>query len=140
MQRRTSRNLQFAGMTAFPGTIHETVPNHLRNDTGQRFFDAIFVDSEQRRIWLFGEVGPGAEIDLSKIATNRGLSVRPWRLLGHPRFRVEERDGCLSEFACPWFDSRPSNIVPTRRFYRLSPGPAGPRDHSVSVMSSGNLR
>ena len=35
MQRRTSRDLQFAGISSFPGTIRETAPNHLRNETGQ---------------------------------------------------------------------------------------------------------
>jgi hypothetical protein len=125
MQRRTSRNLQFAGMTAFPGTIHETVPNHLRNDTGQRFFDAIFVDSEQRRIWLLGEVEPGAEIDLSKIRYEPPALCETVAFTRNTRgFESKSDDFFLSEFACPWLDSRPSNIVPTRRFYGLSAGPA----------------
>jgi hypothetical protein len=125
MQRRTSRNLQFAGMTAFPGTIHETVPNHLRNDTGQRFFDAIFVDSEHRRIWLLGEVEPGAEIDLSKIRYEPPALCETVAFTRNTRgFESKSDDFFLSEFACPWLDSRSSNIVPTRRFYGLSPGPA----------------
>jgi hypothetical protein len=125
MQRRTSRDLQFAGITSFPGTVRETVSNHLRNDTGQRFFDAIFVDSEQRRIWLLGEVTPGAEIDLSKVR------YEPPGLCDTVAFTRSTRgsesksdDFFLSEFACAWLDSRASNIAPTRRFYGLSTGPA----------------
>jgi hypothetical protein len=125
MQRRTSRDLQFAGITSFPGAVRETVSNHLRNDTGQRFFDAIFVDSEQRRIWLLGEVTPGAEIDLSKVR------YEPPGLCDTVAFTRSTRgsesksdDFFLSEFACAWLDSRASNIAPTRRFYGLSTGPA----------------
>ena len=125
MQRRTSRNLQFAGITSFPGTVRDTTPNHLRNDTGQRFVDAVFVDSEQRRIWLLGQVTPGAEIDLSKIR------YEPPGLCDTVAFTRSTRgsesksdDFFLSEFACAWLDSRASNIAPTRRFYGLSAGPA----------------
>jgi hypothetical protein len=125
MQRRTSRDVQFAGITSFPGTVRETVPNHLRNDTGQRFFDAIFVDSEQRRIWLLGEVTPGAEIDLSKVRYEPpGLCDTVAFTRSTRGSESKSEDFFLSEFACAWLDSRASRIAPKRSFYGLSNGPA----------------
>jgi hypothetical protein len=125
MQRRTSRDLQFAGITSFPGTVRETVSNRLRNETGQRFFDAIFVDSENRRIWLLGEVTPGAEIDLSKVRYEPpGLCDTVALTRSTRGSQSKSDDFFLSEFACAWLDSRASNITPTRRFFGLSTGPA----------------
>lgn len=125
MQRRTSRDLQLAGTTSFPGTVHETVPDHLRNDTGQRFFDAIFVDSGQKRIWLLGEVAPGAEIDLSKVRYEPpGLCDTVAFTRSARGFESKSDDFFLSEFVCGWLDSPTSKIAPRRSFYGLSTGPA----------------
>lgn len=125
MQRRTSRNLQFAGISSFPGTVREIVPNHFRNDTGQRFFDAIFVDSGQRRIWILGEVAPGAEIDLSKVRYEPpGLCDTVAFTRSTRGSELKSDDFFLSEFACAWLDSRVSGTAPKRRFYGLSTGPA----------------
>ncbi len=83
------------------------------------------MDSEQRRIWLLSEVEPGAEIDLSKIRYEPPALCETVAFTRNTRgFESKGDDFFLSEFACPWLDSRPSNIVPTRRFYGLSPGPA----------------
>jgi hypothetical protein len=125
MQRRTSRNLQFAGITSFPGTVHEIAPNLLRNDTGQRFVDAIFVDSEQRRIWFLGEVAPGAEIDLSKVRYEPpGLCDTVAFTRSTRGSESQSDDFFLSEFACAWLEPSASRIAPKRSFYGLSTGPA----------------
>jgi hypothetical protein len=125
MQRRTSRDLQFAGTTSFLGTLRETFPGHLHNDTGQRFFDAIFLDSEQRRIWFLGEVAPDAEIDLSKVRYEPpGLCDTVAFTRNTRGFDSKSDDFFLSEFACVWLDPRFQNIASTRRFYGLSTGPA----------------
>ena len=125
MQRRTSRNLQFAGISSFPGTVREIVPNHLRNDTGQRFFDAIFVDSGQRRIWLLGEVAPGAEIELSKVRyAPPGLCDTVAFTRSTRGSESSSNDFFLSEFACAWFEPSGARIAPKRSFYGLSTGPA----------------
>ena len=85
-QGRTNRHLSFLGTTTFPGTVHETARGRLRNDTGQRFVNAIFVDTVQMRIWPLGEVAPGAEIDLSKARYQTFGScasiLTAWRNLG----------------------------------------------------------
>jgi hypothetical protein len=125
MQRRTSRDLQFSATTSFPGTVRETVPGHLRNDTGQRFFDAIFLDGTQKHIWLLGEIAPGAEIDLSKVRYEPpGLCDTVAFTRNTPGFNSKSNDFFLAEIACVWLDPRFPNIGSTRRFYGLSTGPA----------------
>ena len=126
MLRWTSQDLYFRGTHSFPGTVHETSVGHLRNDTGQQFFDAVFVDSDQKGLWLLGQVAPGAEIDLAQAR----YVVRPERDEKHPELQLP---GDLSTNASPLARLILERMYPPRsgepnecRFYGLSAGPAQP--------------
>jgi hypothetical protein len=125
MQRRTSRNLEFAGTTFFPGTVHDTTPGQLRNETGQRFADAVLVDTGQNRIWLLGEVAPGAEIDFLKARYQPlDLCDSVKSALRARGFESKGDDYFLSEFVCWKVDSHASGSMHQRTFYGLTTGAA----------------
>lgn len=125
MPRWTSQDLYFRGTHSFPGTVHETSSGHLRNDTGQDFFDAVFVDGAQNGLWLLGKVAPGAEIDLA----HARYVARPQRDESHPDLLPRELAGdssflarlILERMHAPW----PGEPI-ERRFYGLSMGAAQP--------------
>jgi hypothetical protein len=137
MPRWTAQDLYFRGIHSFPGTVHETSSGRLRNDTGQRFFDAVFLDSGRNRLWLLGEVSPGAEIDLAQAhyvmlwpQGYNGDTDRP--IL--PELAV---DGSflarlIWERTYPPWPGDPMD----RRFYGLSTGPAQP----VQLLASRHLQ
>jgi hypothetical protein len=125
MPRWTSQDLYFRGTNSFPGTVHETSSGHLRNDTGQDFFDAVFVDGPQNGLWLLGKVAPGAEIDLA----HARYVARPQRDENHPDLLPRELAGnssflarlILERMHAPW----PGEPI-ERRFYGLSTRTAQP--------------
>lgn len=126
MPRWTSQDLYFRGTHSFPGTVHETSAGHLRNDTGQQFLDAVFVDSAQRGLWLLGQVAPGAEIDLAQAR----YVARPERDEKHPEVQLPRN---ISTNASPLARLILERMYPPqpgepneRRFYGLSAGPAQP--------------
>jgi hypothetical protein len=57
------RDLEFAGLEKLPGTVRRLDPNHLRNETGQNFRQAIYVD--RGAVYRFSSVPDGAVLDLS---------------------------------------------------------------------------
>jgi hypothetical protein len=125
MPRWTSQDLYFRGTHSFPGTLREISPGHLRNDTGQQFSDAVFMDSAQKGLWLLGQVAPGAEIDLA----HARYIPRPQRDEKHPDVLPREITDnssllarlILERMHAPW----PRESL-ERRFYGLSAGPAQP--------------
>lgn len=126
MPRWTSQDLYFRGTHSFPGTVHETSQGHLRNDTGQQFFDAVFVDSAQKGLWLLGQVAPGAEVDLAQAR----YLARPQRDENHPDSSLpRELAGNGSLLARlileRMYPPQPGEPI-ERRFYGLSAGPAQP--------------
>jgi hypothetical protein len=124
MQRRTSRDLAFVGSTSFPGTVHGTAHGQLRNDTGQRFVDAVFVDSGQNRIWLLGDVASGAEIDLSKARYQPLDSCKSAAARRNRGFQSKADDFVLSEFVCQSLVSATPGSLHQRGFYGLTIGSA----------------
>jgi hypothetical protein len=127
MPRWTSQDLYFKGIHSFPGTVREISFGHLRNDTGQRFFDAVFLDSGQNRLWLFGEVAPGAEIDLAQ-----AHYVMPWppAYKANPDRPMPPDLAVNGSFLAKLVWGRLPAPEPRgpidRRFYGLSAGPAQP--------------
>ena len=61
------RDLSFRGMREFPGTVHFVAPKRLRNDTGQRFEEAVYVDYEERKVYAVPSLAPGEEMRLDTI-------------------------------------------------------------------------
>jgi hypothetical protein len=126
MPRWTSQDLYFRGTHSFPGTVHETSAGHLRNDTGQQFFDAVFVDSAQKGLWILGQVAPGAEIDLAQAR----YVARPDRDEKHPELPLprdlSSNDSLLARLILERMYPPQPGEPNERRFYGLSAGPAQP--------------
>jgi hypothetical protein len=67
MLRWSFRDFRFFGFREFPGTVHWTSPGHLRNDTGQTFREAIYIDEHANRQTLLPRIAPGEEIDVASL-------------------------------------------------------------------------
>jgi hypothetical protein len=76
------RDLNFQGLHAFSGTVHMVAPNRLRNDTGQRFSDAAYIDETTNAMYPLSALGPGEEIRLDAITPrqlhSRDQTQQPW--------------------------------------------------------------
>ena len=60
-------DLNMEGTRNFPGTVVMTAPGRLRNETGQQFEEAIFVDYERGLLYVLPALAPGQEIALEGI-------------------------------------------------------------------------
>ncbi len=65
--RWSFRDLYFQGFREFPGTVHWTSGKRLRNDTGQRFREAMYFDSRTHKWFVLPPFAPGDEIDLAGV-------------------------------------------------------------------------
>ncbi len=54
------RDLNFEGIRTMPGTVRFSSPGRLRNETGQSFREALYVDKE--KVYFLGPLSSGAEI------------------------------------------------------------------------------
>jgi hypothetical protein len=79
MRRWSLQDIYAQGFHKFSGTVHWTSATRLRNDTGQRFRDAIYLDLESDKAFLISSMAPGEEVDLA--------SVRPKEIYGRTRGR-----------------------------------------------------
>jgi len=61
------RDLKLRGLRQFPGTVHFIAPNRLRNDTGQNFDDAIYIDHDANSIYTLPGLAAGQEIQLDSL-------------------------------------------------------------------------
>jgi len=60
-------DLDLRGLHEFPGTIHFVAPNRLRNDTGQQFGEAVYLDYSANALYALPALAPGGEIQLDTI-------------------------------------------------------------------------
>lgn len=67
MYRWSFQDFHAEGYRAFPGTVHWTSPMHLKNDTGQTFHEALYLDYKTNQQFLIPQFIPGQEIDLNVI-------------------------------------------------------------------------
>jgi hypothetical protein len=67
MLRWSFQDFQARSFRVFPGTVHWTSPMHLKNDTGQDFREAIYLDFAANQQFLIPHVSAGEEIDLTGI-------------------------------------------------------------------------
>src|SRR5580692_5066138 len=74
MLKWSFHDLNLQGLHEFSGTVHFVGPNRLRNDTGQRFEDAVYLDYPANALYALPALGPGEEIQLNTIAPKR---IRP---------------------------------------------------------------
>jgi hypothetical protein len=69
--RWSFRDLSMVGVREFPGTVHFVAPDRLRNDTGQKFDDAVFVDYGTDNVYSMPSLAPGEEIQLDVLTPQR---------------------------------------------------------------------
>jgi hypothetical protein len=67
MLKWSFHDLNLQGLHEFPGTIHFVAPNRLRNDTGQQFEEAVYLDYTTNALYALSKLAPGEEIQLEAI-------------------------------------------------------------------------
>ncbi|HYA94919.1 MAG TPA: DUF4350 domain-containing protein [Terriglobales bacterium] len=76
------RDLSLEGLHEFPGTLHMIGPNRLRNDTGQRFSEAVYLDYPSNTLYLLPALAPGDEIQLDALTpkpiATKDQKPQPW--------------------------------------------------------------
>jgi hypothetical protein len=65
------RDLNLQGFHKFPGTVHFVAPNRLRNDTGQSFGEAIYLDYSANALYALPRLAPGEEIQLDTVTAQQ---------------------------------------------------------------------
>jgi len=60
-------DLDLQGLHEFSGTVHFVAPNRLRNDTGQRFGEAVYLDYTSNALYALPALAPSEEIQLDTI-------------------------------------------------------------------------
>jgi hypothetical protein len=61
------QDLNMEGLHEFSGTVHLVAPNRLRNDTGQQFSEAVYLDYTSNAVFTLPALAPGKEIQLDAI-------------------------------------------------------------------------
>jgi len=74
MLKWSFQDLNLQGLHEFSGTVHFVALNRLRNDTGRRFADAVYLDYPANALYALPALGPGEEIQLDTIKPKR---IRP---------------------------------------------------------------
>ncbi len=67
MLKWSFHDLDLLGMHEFAGTVHFIAPNRLRNDTGQQFGEAVYLDYASNALYTLPALVPGEEIQLDAI-------------------------------------------------------------------------
>jgi hypothetical protein len=97
-------DMDLEGLHEFSGTVHFVSPNRLRNDTGQHFGDAVYVDYRAKVFYPLPALAPGEEIQLDTITPKpipaRGErpdpSASPAIAHGNPTLEELAADGLLA--------------------------------------------
>lgn len=67
MLKWSFHDLNLQGLHEFSGIVHFVAPNRLRNDTGQRFSEAVYLDHTSNALYPLPAIAPGEEIQLEAI-------------------------------------------------------------------------
>ena len=67
MLRWSTEDFSVRGFREFAGTVHWTSDMRLKNDTGQNFREAIYMDFKANKKYLISRMASGEEIDLNSI-------------------------------------------------------------------------
>jgi hypothetical protein len=132
MLKWSFHDLNLQGLHEFSGTVHFVARNRLRNDTGQRFEDSVYLDYPANALYALPALGPGEEIQLDTITPKR---IRP-------------EPGNQQPVILPSYDPRQQTLQDAvitvglplvgwgRAFAGLSDGPALPVDLNVTHQRS----
>jgi len=67
MLKWSFQDLSLQGLHEFSGTIRFVAPNRLRNDSGQNFGEAVYLDYVANNLYSLPALAPGEEISLEAI-------------------------------------------------------------------------
>lgn len=67
MLRWSTEDFNVRGFREFAGTVHWTSDMHLKNDTGQNFREAIYMDFKANKKYLIPSLASGEEVNLNSI-------------------------------------------------------------------------
>src|SRR5579872_3685933 len=75
------KDLEFKDIKMFPGTVRRLDDDHLINETGRSFQDAIYWTNA--KLYLLGAVSAGASIDLRSVAQEPfpGMKTYDWKFM-----------------------------------------------------------
>jgi hypothetical protein len=82
MLKWSFHDLNLQGLHEFPGSIHFVAPNRLRNDTGQQFEEALYLDYTSNALYALPKLAPGEEVQLGAIKSKpiftKGVNSQVW--------------------------------------------------------------
>jgi len=84
------RDLEFFGIELEPGTVRATGPDHLRNETGKSFTQALYVDKDT--MYSFDAIAAGADINLAdgkRTPLAKSIGARGFGAFGFPSMLSE---------------------------------------------------
>jgi hypothetical protein len=77
MLKWSFHDLDLLGMHEFSGTVHFIATNRLRNDTGEQFGEAIYLDYTSNNLYTLPSLAPGAEFQLDAITPQPIRTAEP---------------------------------------------------------------
>lgn len=101
MLKWSFRDLKLQGLREFPGTVHFVSPDRLRNETGQHFSEAVYVDNNSNLMYSLTTLAPGEEIRLDGLTPTRIRERNPQTVIlqsperGEPNLQQMVRIGGL---------------------------------------------
>jgi hypothetical protein len=132
MLKWSFHDLNLQGLHEFSGTVHFVAPNRLRNDTGQRFVEAVYLDYPANALYALPALATGEEVALETI-TPRRIYTKDGTLQGVFPSNADPSKQTLQDIAVTTglpFSSR------GRVFAGLSQGPTLPVELNVAHQSS----
>jgi hypothetical protein len=120
------RDLNMEGLHEFPGTVHLVAPNRLRNDTGQGFSEAIYLDWPANAAYALPALAAGQEIRLDAIAPTK-IQSQDQTTLPFAGANYDYRNMTLQQLALTG-----AFVGQGRVFAGFSDGPALPVELNVS--------
>lgn len=123
------RDLNMEGLHEFPGTVHLVALNRLRNDTGQQFSEAVYLDWPTNSAYALPGLAAGQEIQLDTITPTKIRTGDP----NAPTFVDDYRKMTLQQLA---ITGALAFVGQGRVFAGFSDGPALPVELNVSHEAS----
>ena len=90
MLRWSTEDFSVRGFREFTGTVHWTSDMHLKNDTGQNFREAIYMDFKANKKYLISHLLSGEEVDLNSITP--AIIFEPKEMADDNNVNVEARN------------------------------------------------
>jgi hypothetical protein len=128
-------DLNLEGLHQFFGTVHFVAPNRLRNDTGQRFEEAVYLDYAANALYALPALASGGEIQLDAIRPKpiytKDATTQTW-IAPNPDSSKQTLQDLVATLGLPFARGGSGG----RMFAGISDGPALPVELNVPHESS----